>query len=438
METRMSDLRRCMVDGQLSPEFNLTPDRSVDRRVIPLGRLSAICQTECPVFEQCMSDVLKWKDARKGPTKLWKTPLDRHLPLFRAGGIMGSFGDSRAHIKVSLESKGCLDNEGIGICEELGDDWGSYISFMDARDLADFGVVSQDGLIEVVDSADGGVMAFPSHLLARIVNVLTGYVLDDGGALTKAQLKELGLSSNNVLYLNDRVQWMVGERLFNVSITDNAGKPLNKYVPNRDVLKRLADFSKEVYALPATNINADKVGEYKKAKRDCNSFLQSTEGRYVDFVFRMEISTTLVMRTLLENYEHSDAGVDARRRQLIYCIDRHLSAWGLTTKASRARSDFVELVFGNRDNSTSRPKGGACAGVDPELFYPDRGESTQEPKGVCGGCKLRTGCLEYAIANRERYGVWGGTSQRERRALIAERNKAENQAKETDGKNIAS
>jgi len=60
---------------------------------------------------------------------------------------------------------------------------------------------------------------------------------------------------------------------------------------------------------------------------------------------------------------------------------------------------------------------GLCAQVDPELFYPEAGESNREAKRVCGGCEVRVKCLAYALAHRERFGVWGGLSERERRRM---------------------
>jgi WhiB family redox-sensing transcriptional regulator len=58
-----------------------------------------------------------------------------------------------------------------------------------------------------------------------------------------------------------------------------------------------------------------------------------------------------------------------------------------------------------------------CLGVDPELFFPERGASTREAKEVCRGCVVRTECLEYALANGEKFGIWGGLSERERRKV---------------------
>ena len=58
-----------------------------------------------------------------------------------------------------------------------------------------------------------------------------------------------------------------------------------------------------------------------------------------------------------------------------------------------------------------------CAQTDPEAFFPEKGGSTREAKRVCSSCTVRAECLEYALANDERFGIWGGLSERERRKL---------------------
>jgi WhiB family transcriptional regulator, redox-sensing transcriptional regulator len=58
-----------------------------------------------------------------------------------------------------------------------------------------------------------------------------------------------------------------------------------------------------------------------------------------------------------------------------------------------------------------------CAQTDPEAFFPEKGGSTREAKRVCLSCDVRGECLEYALANDERFGIWGGLSERERRRL---------------------
>lgn len=57
-----------------------------------------------------------------------------------------------------------------------------------------------------------------------------------------------------------------------------------------------------------------------------------------------------------------------------------------------------------------------CLGVDPALFFPDRGVPTKDAKEVCQSCVVRKDCLEYALAEEE-FGIWGGLSERERRRL---------------------
>jgi WhiB family redox-sensing transcriptional regulator len=56
-----------------------------------------------------------------------------------------------------------------------------------------------------------------------------------------------------------------------------------------------------------------------------------------------------------------------------------------------------------------------CAQADPEAFYPEKGGSTREAKKVCRACDVRIECLEYALEHDERFGIWGGLSERERR-----------------------
>ena len=60
---------------------------------------------------------------------------------------------------------------------------------------------------------------------------------------------------------------------------------------------------------------------------------------------------------------------------------------------------------------------GLCAQTDPEAFFPEKGGSTREAKRICLGCEVRDRCLEYALAHDERFGIWGGLSERERRRL---------------------
>ena len=61
-----------------------------------------------------------------------------------------------------------------------------------------------------------------------------------------------------------------------------------------------------------------------------------------------------------------------------------------------------------------------CAQTDPEAFFPEKGGSTREAKKVCTSCEVRAECLAYALENDERFGIWGGLSEREIRKLKRE------------------
>lgn len=58
-----------------------------------------------------------------------------------------------------------------------------------------------------------------------------------------------------------------------------------------------------------------------------------------------------------------------------------------------------------------------CSGVNPDLFFPERGASTYEAKQVCRACPVKAECLEYALVNGEKFGIWGGLSELDRRRL---------------------
>jgi WhiB family transcriptional regulator, redox-sensing transcriptional regulator len=62
-----------------------------------------------------------------------------------------------------------------------------------------------------------------------------------------------------------------------------------------------------------------------------------------------------------------------------------------------------------------------CRGADPDLFFPERGASTRTAKSICRECSVQDECLEYAIVGSEKFGIWGGLSERERRKIRRQR-----------------
>jgi WhiB family redox-sensing transcriptional regulator len=62
-----------------------------------------------------------------------------------------------------------------------------------------------------------------------------------------------------------------------------------------------------------------------------------------------------------------------------------------------------------------------CRGVDPEIFHPISDEDAEEARAICLLCPVREACLEYALTVREKSGVWGGLTERERRRVLRQR-----------------
>ena len=59
----------------------------------------------------------------------------------------------------------------------------------------------------------------------------------------------------------------------------------------------------------------------------------------------------------------------------------------------------------------------ACLDKNADCFFPEKGGSTREAKRICSRCEVKADCLEFALGKDERFGIWGGLSERERRKL---------------------
>ncbi len=108
-----------------------------------------------------------------------------------------------------------------------------------------------------------------------------------------------------------------------------------------------------------------------------------------------------------------------RRRVPVVKTDYTVVTTPMPSKAKKGGEpvpvDIVTTLYGRQERSWQLQAN--CMGVDPDLFFPERGASTREAKEVCRGCVVREDCLEYALANGEKFGIWGGMSERERRRL---------------------
>ncbi len=83
---------------------------------------------------------------------------------------------------------------------------------------------------------------------------------------------------------------------------------------------------------------------------------------------------------------------------------------------SLAPDEVPELVA-DKDTPGWWRKFGLCAQADPDAFFPDKGGSTRAAKRICDGCEVKLECLEYGLSIGDRFGIYGGLSERERRSL---------------------
>jgi WhiB family redox-sensing transcriptional regulator len=92
----------------------------------------------------------------------------------------------------------------------------------------------------------------------------------------------------------------------------------------------------------------------------------------------------------------------------------------------------MSTVLERSDRKMGGPAGqksratGLCKGSDPLVFYPPSEDDSlaEQAKTICGMCAVRQTCLEFALTNREKHGVWGGLTERERRRVLRQRRRS--------------
>lgn len=89
----------------------------------------------------------------------------------------------------------------------------------------------------------------------------------------------------------------------------------------------------------------------------------------------------------------------------------------MTTRARCSTVDVAEIGEGSAPSGSWR-RLALCAEVDADMFFPERGESTEPAKAVCRRCEVRPECLRDALRYSRESGVWGGMSEQQRRRLL--------------------
>ena len=117
-------------------------------------------------------------------------------------------------------------------------------------------------------------------------------------------------------------------------------------------------------------------------------------------------------------HEHTTRSSERTGYQQVGELDRidGVTSWSYVEPVP-ATSAAIERAADRDDPELSWQERSLCAQTDPEAFFPEKGGSTREAKKVCVSCDVRSQCLEYALEHDERFGIWGGLSERERRRL---------------------
>jgi WhiB family redox-sensing transcriptional regulator len=83
---------------------------------------------------------------------------------------------------------------------------------------------------------------------------------------------------------------------------------------------------------------------------------------------------------------------------------------------------FIQQIIPDEDKWWDQ---GACRGLDSAIFYPDDEVEAQSAQAVCADCVVRVACLDHALASREKAGVWGGATEKDRRRIIRKRRRSD-------------
>lgn len=86
--------------------------------------------------------------------------------------------------------------------------------------------------------------------------------------------------------------------------------------------------------------------------------------------------------------------------------------------AAASRDPRLRRAFEEREDGQAWRVRGVCRSVDPEVFFPAPNEATDAAVALCRTCDVQGACLAWALDVGDCHGVWGGTTARERRAML--------------------
>lgn len=250
---------------------------------------------------------------------------------------------------------------------------------------------------------------------------------------------------HSVLPLPDEARCTAPDPAFATEVVDHQGVPNFLELPQTaacagdgilspEVLSEVSGGPKEV---PASSAPVDDGGVQQS--KSIQEYLSSQKDPAVAAVAAFVLGCSDV-QPAVDEQEVARCMVRGSTRAARVALSQIFTSKGLASQAASSRVAALQAVLVENANGygaaqlrviesvrafkgmvdNHRPEWsdeGLCKGLRAELFYPVRGESSDEAKEVCMVCPVAPECLGFAVRNGERFGVWGGTSERERRRL---------------------
>ncbi len=155
---------------------------------------------------------------------------------------------------------------------------------------------------------------------------------------------------------------------------------------------------------PSHRLTDDDVAEIRQLLRD-------GDHTYAEIADVFDVSTSTIQ------YHAARAGLSVADRKTAVPASTPGTATDAEGGPTPDPSSASSLPLLGRGQAPEWMDRGLCHQTDPEAFFPEKGGSTREAKTICARCPVAAECLDYALDNDERFGIWGGLSERERRKI---------------------
>lgn len=310
----------------------------------------------------------------------------------------------------------------------VGEDYPRSVSrsMEQTRYEQEIAVEANGQLAELLQSGKGGIQLMP--VMSPYIYMAEQEPNRSVCAGTIPQLPLVGASKptiNQLDRLNETLGIWIGEPVYGrerdfVATAGGRGKQVMihtiQLAPFRLAAQRIA----ECASLDKRPIGREDIAALEESSFEAVNRYLAGSRKELPHVGDLTIRSTVALLVMLARHKKAinDPGAQQRLSILDDVARDYLAFWGVgtgrRTSKSQSRAKFLEELF---EAELGKPDSAECNGANPELFFPERGTSTREAKTICGCCPAVKECLIRALTGNERFGIWGGLSERERRRL---------------------